>query len=122
TDSRERDISKILKKGTNILVQVAKEAIGTKGMKVTMDISLPGRYLILMPLSKHVGVSRQVEEHQERERLRKIVESFNPPGGVIIRTEAEGAEERALRREMKYLIRLWETIQKRSEKVHKGLI
>jgi len=121
-DSRERDIDKLLKKGSTILVQVAKEAIGTKGMKVTMDISLPGRYLILMPLSKHVGVSRQVEDPQERDRLRRIVESFSPPGGVIIRTEAEGAEERALRREMKYLIRLWETIRKKSEKINKGLI
>ena len=118
----ERDISKILKKGAPILVQVAKEAIGTKGMKVTMDISLPGRYLILMPLSEHVGVSRQVEEHDERERLRKIVEALNPPGGVIVRTEAEGVDERSLRREMKYLTRLWETIKKRQEKVSKGLI
>ena len=122
SDSREKDISKILKKGTTIMVQVAKEAIGTKGMKVTMDVSLPGRYLILMPLSKHLGISRQVEDNQERERLRKIVESLNPPGGVIIRTEAEGADERALRREMKYLIRLWETVKRRSEKVNKGLI
>ncbi len=122
SDNNERDISKILKKGSTILVQVAKEAIGTKGMKVTMDISLPGRFLILMPLSEHVGVSRQVEEHSERERLRKIVESLNPPGGVIVRTEAEGADERALRREMKYLTRLWETIKKRQEKVQKGLI
>ncbi len=120
--NNERDISKILKKGAPILVQVAKEAIGTKGMKVTMDISLPGRYLILMPLSEHVGVSRQVEEHEERERLRKLVESLNPPGGVIVRTEAEGVDERALRREMKYLTRLWETIKKRQEKVQKGLI
>src|SRR6185295_12300614 len=84
--------------------------------------SLPGRYLILMPLSEHVGVSRQVEEHAERERLRKVVESLNPPGGVIVRTEAEGVDERALRREMKYLVRLWETVKKRSEKIHKGLI
>ncbi len=122
SDNREKDISKILKKGTTIMVQVAKEAIGTKGMKVTMDVSLPGRYLILMPLSKHLGISRQVEDNQERERLRKIVESLSPPGGVIIRTEAEGADERALRREMKYLIRLWETVKRRSEKVNKGLI
>lgn len=122
SNNNEKDISKILKKGETILVQVAKEAIGTKGMKVTMDISLPGRYLILMPLSENVGVSRQVEEHSERERLRKIVESLNPPGGVIVRTEAEGVDERSLRREMKYLSRLWETIKKRQEKVNKGLI
>ncbi len=122
TDTRERDIGRILKKGAPILVQVAKEAIGTKGMKVTMDVSLPGRFLILMPLSKHVGISRQLEDHQERERLRKIVESLNPPGGVIVRTEAEGVEERVIRREMKYLMRLWETVRKRSEKISKGLV
>lgn len=121
-NNNQKDISKILKKGEPILVQVAKEAIGTKGMKVTMDVSLPGRFLILMPLSEHVGVSRQVEEPQERERLRRIVESLNPPGGVIVRTEAEGADERLLRREMKYLTRLWENVKKRSEKVNKGLV
>lgn len=122
SDSNERDIDKLLKRGAPILVQVAKEAIGTKGMKVTMDISLPGRYLILMPLSKHVGISRQIEDHRERDRLRKIVESLNPPGGVIIRTEAEEVDERSLRREIKYLTRLWDTIKKKSEKNNKGLI
>lgn len=122
TDSREQDIGRILKKGSNILVQVTKEAIGTKGMKVTMDISLPGRYLILMPLSKHLGISRQIESHEERERLRRIVEGMNPPGGVIVRTEAEEVEERALKREMKYLIRLWDTVKKKAEKGNKGLI
>jgi ribonuclease G len=64
-DTNQRDIDKMLKRGSTILVQVAKEAIGTKGMKVTMDVSLPGRYLILMPLSKHVGISRQIESHEE---------------------------------------------------------
>lgn len=88
SDKEDRNIDKMIKRGETILVQVAKEAIGTKGMKVTMDISLPGRYLISMPLSKHVGVSRQIEEHSERERLRKIVESLGLPGGVIVRTEA----------------------------------
>ncbi len=122
SDNNEKDISKILKKGETILVQVAKEAIGTKGMKVTMDISLPGRYLILMPLSEHVGVSRQVEEDSERDRLKRIVESLNPPGGVIVRTEAEGCDERSLRREMKYLVRLWETVKRKSEKMTKGLV
>jgi ribonuclease G len=122
SDNNERNIDKILKKGDPVMVQVAKEAIGTKGMKVTMDISLPGRYLILMPKSEHVGISRQVEEPKERERLRKIIESLSPPGGVIVRTEAEGVDERALRRELKYLTRLWDTVQKRSEKVNKGLV
>lgn len=115
-------IDKMIKKGEPILVQVAKESIGTKGMKVTMDISLPGRYLIFMPLSKYVGVSRQIEDDRERDRLKKIVESLNPVGGVIVRTEAEDADERALRREMKYLTRLWDTVKKRAEKVNKGLV
>lgn len=121
-NNRDQSIDKLLKKGDPILVQVAKESIGTKGMKVTMDISLPGRYLIFMPLSKYVGISRQIEEHAERERLRKIVESINVQGGIIVRTEAEGADERALKREMKYLTRLWENLKKRSEKVNKGLV
>ena len=118
----QRNVDKLLKKGEPILVQVAKEAIGTKGMKVTMDISLPGRYLILMPMADSVGISRQIDEFSERERLRKIVEGMNPPGGVIVRTEAEGAEERALKREMRYLARLWENVRKRSEKMNKGLV
>jgi ribonuclease G len=119
---REKNIEKLLKKGQPVMVQVAKESIGTKGMKVTMDISLPGRYLIYMPLSTYVGISRNIEEPEERDRLRKIVDSMQAPGGIIVRTEAEGADERALKREMKYLLRLWETIRKRSEKVGKGLI
>jgi ribonuclease G len=118
----DKNIDKLLKKGQPVMVQVAKESIGTKGMKVTMDISLPGRYLIYMPLSKYVGISRQVEDPQERDRLRRAIDSLQPPGGVIIRTEAEGADERALKRELKYLTRLWETVKKRSEKVNKGLI
>lgn len=122
SEHEDRNIDKMLKRGSTILVQVAKEAIGTKGMKVTMDISLPGRYLISMPLSKHVGISRQIEEHPERERLRKIVESLGLPGGVIVRTEAEGVDEKSLRREAKYLLRLWENVKKKTEKVSKGLI
>jgi len=122
SNDHERDIEKMLKRGSTILVQVAKEAIGTKGMKVTMDISLPGRYLIFMPLSKHLGISRQIEEPQERDRLKKIIDSLNPPGGVIVRTEAEEVDERSLRREMKYLLRLWDNVKRRSEKIQKGLV
>lgn len=122
SDTPSHDIDKMLKKGSNILIQVAKEAIGTKGMKVTMDISLPGRYLIYMPMSKHVGVSRQIEDHAERDRLKKILDTLKPPGGIIVRTEAEGVEEKSLKREVKYLSRLWENIKKRSLKINKGLV
>lgn len=107
-------IEKMIARNEIIMLQVAKEAIGTKGVKVTMDLSLPGRFLVYMPLAEHLGVSKNIEERAERERLRSIIESCAPEkGGVIIRTEAEGADEEALRREMAYLIRLWESIQKR---------
>lgn len=110
-------IEKMITRNEVLMVQVAKEAIGTKGVKVTMDISLPGRHLVYMPLAEHLGVSKNIENRQERERLRTIIESCAPEkGGVIIRTEAEGADEQALRREMAYLIRLWEIIQREFEK------
>jgi ribonuclease G len=109
-------IEKMISRNEVMMVQVAKEAIGTKGVKITMDISLPGRHLVYMPMAEHVGVSKNIEDRKERERLRSIVDKCAPEkGGVIIRTEAEGAEEEALKREMAYLIRLWEGIQKRFE-------
>ena len=109
-------IEKMIARNEIIMLQVAKEAIGTKGVKVTMDISLPGRFLVYMPQAEHLGVSKNIEDRRERDRLRAIIESCAPEkGGVIIRTEAEGADEAALRREMQYLTRLWETVQKRFE-------
>jgi ribonuclease G len=122
SDAKERHIEKMLQRGSSIMVQVAKEAIGTKGMKITMDISLPGRYLIFMPKSEHVGVSKNIENKAERDRLKKIVEDMNPTGGVIVRTEAENAEDRELRREMRYLMRLWENIQKKYESASPGTL
>jgi ribonuclease G len=107
-------IEKMIARNEIIMLQVAKEAIGTKGVKVTMDISLPGRFLVYMPQAEHLGVSKNIENRTERDRLRSIIESCAPEkGGVIIRTEAEGADEDALRREMAYLIRLWDSVQKR---------
>ena len=109
-------IEKMIARNEIIMVQVAKEAIGTKGVKITMDLSLPGRFLVYMPQAQHVGVSKNIEDRKERERLRSIVSSCAPEkGGVIIRTEAEGAEEVALKREMQYLTRLWESMLKRYE-------
>jgi ribonuclease G len=120
SDAKERHIEKMLQRGASIMVQVAKEAIGTKGMKVTMDVSLPGRYLIYMPKSTHVGVSKNIEDASERDRLRRVIEELQPPGGVIVRTEAEGAEDRELRHEMRYLMRLWENVQNKAESSQPG--
>ncbi|MBI4050875.1 MAG: Rne/Rng family ribonuclease [Elusimicrobia bacterium] len=112
-------IDHILKKGQEIMVQVAKEAIGTKGMKITMDVALPGRYLVLMPLQDSIGVSKQILDQKERDRLMGAVEqlvgTYLAKKGVVVRTEAEGASEMELERETKYLARLWESVQKRFE-------
>jgi ribonuclease G len=122
SSSKDRHIEKMLKRGEEMMVQVAKEAIGTKGMKVTMDISLPGRYLIYMPKSEHVGVSKHIEDPAERERLRRIVEGEKHTGGMIVRTEAEGADEEELRSEVKYLAKLWEGIQRKFETSQPGTL
>jgi ribonuclease G len=122
SESKDRHIEKMLQRGSSIMVQVAKEAIGTKGMKVTMDISLPGRYLIYMPKSAHVGVSKNIESPGERDRLKRIIDDMKPAGGVIVRTEAEGADEHELKREMKYLLRLWDNIQRKYESSAPGTL
>ncbi|MBI3547756.1 MAG: Rne/Rng family ribonuclease [Elusimicrobia bacterium] len=112
-------IDHTLKKGQHIMVQVAKEAIGTKGMKVTMDVSLPGRYLVLTPFQKEIGISKQVMDSQERNRLSSIVNKLAAEHlggrGIVVRTEAEGASEAELAREVKYLLRTWEAIERRHE-------
>ncbi|MBI5239559.1 MAG: Rne/Rng family ribonuclease [Elusimicrobia bacterium] len=110
-------IDATLKKGQHIMVQVAKEAISTKGAKVTMDISLPGRYLVFTPNQTYVGISKQIGDAAERERLSAIVDRLVAEHldgkGVVVRTEAEGASEADLEREVKYLQQTWAQIQKK---------
>jgi len=111
-----------LRKGGEVIVQVVKEPIGTKGAKVSEKISLPGRYLVYMPLERRkIFLSRQIEEKKERERLKKVVQSAIGGsllgGGLIIRTEAEGKEKEHLFTDFEYLSHLWDNIQiKRKEK------
>lgn len=105
-----RDIQALLKPGQQIMVQVAKDAMGTKGARVTTDISLPGRFLVLMPFSDFVGVSKKIAD-EERERLHDIVARYAPPGvGVIARTVSQGASERDLSSDMEFLLRLWKRV------------
>ena len=88
--NRKRTINELVKPGQNILVQVVKEAIGTKGARVTRHVTFPGRYLVLMPTVNYVGVSRRITEDEERQRLRKLAKDVKPRNmGVIIRTVAE---------------------------------
>jgi ribonuclease G len=112
-------IEELLQEGQEILVQISKEPIGTKGARITSHISLPGRHLVYMPTVEHVGVSRRIENEVERERLKEIVERTKPsPGGFIVRTVSEGKSEEDLLTDMQYLTTLWEEIVKKNEKAH----
>lgn len=91
-----RDISELVRQGQDIVVQVVKDPLGTKGARLTTDITLPSRYLVFMPGASHVGVSQRIESEAERERLKKIVSHYcDEHGGFIIRTAAEGANEKS---------------------------
>jgi len=112
-------IEELLQEGQEILVQVSKEPIGTKGARITAHISLPGRHLVYMPTVDHVGVSRRIENEEERDRLKEIVERVKPTsGGFIIRTVSDGKSEEDLLTDMQYLTMLWEEIVKKNEKAH----
>ncbi len=105
-----------LREGQEILVQVAKEPIGSKGARITTHITLPGRNLVFMPTIDRVGVSRRIEDEEERKRLRDIVCEIKPANrGFIVRTAAEGAETEKLAAESDFVARLWQTIQRKFE-------
>ena len=113
----ERSVEKALKPGQDIMVQIYKEPISTKGPKITMDISLPGRLLVYMPFSNNIGISKNIEDREEYDRLKQIISDIKKdmPGGIIVRTEAEDASEDEIKREIRYLMRLWASIVKRFE-------
>jgi ribonuclease G len=107
-------IEQMLTRGQHVLVQVSKESLGTKGARVTSFISLPGRYLVYMPQAKHIGVSRRIRDERERDRLRAALRALElPPGGFILRTNAEGKGEAEFAADVEFLTRLWAQIQAR---------
>lgn len=109
------NIRDIVKEGQEVVVQVAKEPIGTKGARVTTQLTLPGRYLVLMPTVDYIGISRRIEDEEERERLKHIGEEIKPKGmGLIIRTVAEGAEEEELSADMAGLVKQWDKIRRKA--------
>jgi ribonuclease G len=109
-------IEQMLTRGQEVLVQVSKESLGSKGARVTSFISLPGRYLVYMPQTQHVGVSRRIRDDRERDRLRAALRSLQlPPGGFILRTNAEGKGEAEFAADVEFLSRLWGQIQARHE-------
>jgi len=108
-------IEDLLRKGQELLVQVSKESLGTKGARITSFISLPGRYLVYMPQVTHLGVSRRIRDAAERDRLRALVKAMRPSGGggLIVRTVAEGKGEEEFAADVEFLQRLWGQIQTR---------
>jgi len=107
------DIPKIYPTGSDVLVQVTKGPISNKGPRITTNVSLPGRYLVLMPYSDQSGISRKIEDQKERERLRKILKKLVIPEGmgVIVRTVGEGQRERYFIRDLSLLIEQWNKIE-----------
>ncbi len=112
-------IQDILRRGDEVLVQVIKEGIGTKGPTLSTYISIPGRYLVLMPALGRIGVSRKIEDEDVRRRLRSIMLELNPPKGVgfIVRTAGTDRTKRELSRDLAYLMRLWKVIVRRIKKL-----
>lgn len=109
-------IEQQLKRGQEIIVQVAKEPMGTKGARLTSFISLPGRHLVFTPTSNRLGISRRIESREERARLRAAVKEFAPAqAGFIVRTACEGVSKREVQRDVSFLTKLWASIVKRAE-------
>lgn len=110
-------ISELLREGQEIIVQIVKEPIGSKGARVVTNLTIPGRYLVLMPTVDYVGVSRRIEDEKERDRLRALTAEIKPKDmGLIVRTAAEGIEEEELAGDLSFLVNLWKKIQKKAKK------
>jgi ribonuclease G len=111
---RDLHIEELITEGQEMMVQAAKAPMGSKGARLTTHISLPGRFLVLMPASEHIGISRRIEDDTERNRLKTTVESIRENNfGYIVRTAAEGVQEEKLKYEMGFLNNLWESIQQK---------
>ena len=112
-------IQELLSKDQEVIVQITKEPIGSKGPRVTTDLSLPGRFIVLMPYSEHVGVSRKISAYGEKRRLRSLIKSLMPENcGVIVRTVAEGKGEDELTSDVKYLARIWAKIRSKAKRLN----
>jgi len=117
-ESRQFGIGDLLREGDTLLVQVTKDPIGTKGARLTTNISVPSRYLVYMPNASMIGISVKIEDEAERERLRNRIADCmqgQQQGGCIVRTAAEGVEEDELQRDINFLCTLWESVQEQAE-------
>jgi ribonuclease G len=112
-------IEDLLREGQEVVVQVVKEPLGTKGARITSHLSLPGRFLVYMPTVDHIGISRKIDDREERRRLRGIVQRFREqsglPGGVIIRTAASNRSEDDIIADLSYFHQVWTEVQRKRE-------
>jgi ribonuclease G len=114
----DKQITDVLSEGDEILVQVDKEPIGSKGARLTGRISVPGRYVVFMPTVSHIGVSRRIDSDKERSRLREVVKEHRPDGtGFIVRTVSEGVSEKKIKRDIDALVDMWEGMLEKSDGV-----
>ena len=115
----EPKIEELLKEGQDVIVQVAKEPLGTKGARLTCHVTLPGRFLVFMPTVDHIGISRKIDSRDERSRLRGIVKEFREQhsfsGGVIIRTAASGRSKEDILADLNYFYKIWVDMRQRGE-------
>ena len=121
--SSEPNIRDLVRDGQTLMVQIVKDPIGTKGARVTSQLSLSSRFLVFMSENDHIGVSQRIEDEEERQRLRELVATLRAndtmamPGGYIVRTAAEGVGPEELRADMIFLRKLWEALQQRMQAV-----
>jgi len=114
-------IQDLLREGQEIMVQVAKNPLGTKGARITTYISLPGRYVVYMPTVNHINVSRRIEDETEKERLKALMAEIGRPGeGYIVRTAGQGCEEEDFASDLNFLHRLWDKLEKSSNGMEAG--
>jgi ribonuclease G len=122
-EGQTADIQSLVTEGGEILVQVLKDPLGTKGARLTTFITLPSRYLVYMPKGRGIGISARIEDEAERQRLREAAALFlhpDEPGGYIVRTAAEGASPEALRADMMFLQKLWSVVSEKAARARPG--
>ena len=114
--AKHASIESLLKKNQHVMVQVSKDRLGTKGVRLTNFITLPGRYVVLMPTVSQLGVSRKIDSDRERDRLKHILQSVRPKGvGLITRTAGEGRKKGDLQNDVKYLTKVWDRVLEKME-------
>ncbi len=124
-DNRTDNITELVREGDELVVQVVKDPLGTKGARLTTQVSIPSRYLVFLPTMGNAGISQKIEDEAERKRLREILGQFlgdvEPPGGYIARTAADGVSREALEADMGFLAKLWHGIRARYKEAPRRL-